>query len=268
MKRDALSEEKLSLLLKTCTSFSGAHCFDVLPSTNDYAKQLAVEGENEGVLVLASCQTAGKGRLGRRFYSPDNSGLYMSLLLRPKAFLQEFGMLTACAAVAVHQAILELTGVSVDIKWVNDLYFNHKKFCGILAESQFTVLGQLDFVVLGVGINLYPPDGGYAEEIQGKTISLSEFLSVEKVPDKLSLCAAVTRHWFSLYNKLPDTSFLQIYRENSCVLGGKISYYKNEEFCTGLAESIDESARLVVRSDDGKKEILGTGEVNLVRLIL
>lgn len=173
MKRDALSEEKLSQFLSDCPWFSEAVCFDVLPSTNDYAKQLATEGKQEGTVVLADSQTAGKGRLGRRFFSPEHSGLYMSLILRPKAFQQDAGLLTACGAVAVHQAILELSGVCTDIKWVNDIYFKNKKLCGILAESQFTSSGSFDFVILGIGINLVPPKEGYAEEIRGTATSLS-----------------------------------------------------------------------------------------------
>lgn len=267
MKKDRFSEEKLSALLQRCPSFTSAHCYDVLPSTNDLAKCLAEEGAEEGTVVLAQCQTAGRGRMGRHFYSPDKNGLYMSLVLRPDKDRCDAGLLTSCAAVSVYRAILELTGISVFIKWVNDLYYNNKKLCGILAESQLSPMGEFSYVILGIGINITPPEEGYAEEISGKTISLSE-LPISAVPDQLALCAAIVKHWFLLYNQLFEKQFLEDYRKQSCVLGKDISYRKAGQQYFARAVSIDEEARLVVLDEKNVEHRLSTGEITMVRPLL
>ncbi|MBR7164541.1 MAG: biotin--[Clostridia bacterium] len=266
MKKDTLSEKKLTELLQNEPFFSAVYCYDCVSSTNDLAKELAQGGAPQGTVVLANSQTNGRGRLGRHFYSPGETGLYMSLILRPEDVQQDAGLLTAGAAVAVQQAILAMTGVSVDIKWVNDLYYQNKKLCGILAESQFTSSGSFDYVVLGIGVNLAPPEGGYAEEIQGKTISIAEFY--DRGISQAELCAAIFREWFTVYQKLPKAEFLQIYREASCVLGKTISYIQGGETYIGKALSIDERARLIVLLKNGETKTLETGEVTMVRPVL
>ncbi len=264
MINDRTAEEKLTALLSDVSEFSSAVCYSVLPSTNDEAKALAEAGAAEGTLVLAGAQTAGRGRMGRSFYSPEDNGLYMSLILRPDETKQDAGLITACAAVAVYRAVLELTGVLTDIKWVNDIYFDNKKLCGILAEGQIAPSGNLAYVVLGIGVNITPPQNGYAEEIRGKAVSLSE-ITKDAVPDRITLCAAIIRHWFLLYNRLCERDFLQDYRERSFILGNEISYIKDGEKHYGHATAIDEQARLVITAPNGEELHLGTGEVTTVR---
>ena len=266
MKRDEFSEQKIKTFLQKEAFFSNVYCYDLVTSTNDVAKELAQNGAEQGTVVLAFCQTKGRGRMGRQFHSPDETGLYMSLVLRPTRKQQDAGLLTACGAVAVHQAILELTGTETDIKWVNDLYYRGRKLCGILAESQFAPDGSFSHVILGIGVNLAPPEGGYASEIQGIATSLGEICS--KVPDRLELCAAILRHWFRFYDVLPNVDFLQIYRGSSCVLGESVSYIKEGKQCVGQAVGIDDRARLLVQGENGEREVLETGEVNTLRPIM
>lgn len=268
MKRDEKSEKKLHNLLQTCPFFSDAFCCDSLSSTNDLAKELAAKESPQGTLVLAEAQTMGRGRMGRRFFSPRGDGLYMSLILRPERNQQNPGLLTACAAVAVYRAILKLTKISVQIKWVNDLYFDGKKLCGILAEGQVGTSGELDCVILGIGLNLQRPKEGYAEEIEGKTVSLAEMTAEASVPDRLTLCAGIVREFAAIYQAFPETDFLEDFRNASCVIGQRISYWQKGEQKEGEALSIDEQAGLVVRTDDGGTETLGTGEISLVRPLL
>ena len=262
MNRDIQSEQKLFELLHDCTFFQDAICYDCLPSTNDLAKELAARGAPQGTVVLAESQTQGRGRMGRHFYSPKGHGLYMSLILRPDAQQNNAGLLTACGAVAAQQAILKLTGVSVSIKWVNDLYYQNKKLCGILAEGHVSESGTLDSVILGIGINITPPKEGYAAEIAGKTISVSEFVPQE--PDRLALCAAIVHQWADFYHKLPETGFLEIYRKASCVLGKTVRFIQNGNMQIGTAVDIDQQARLVVRLSNGEQTTLGTGEISLL----
>lgn len=267
MNRDQAAEEKLLLYLADCEFFQKAECYTLLTSTNDRCRELAAGGAPEGVVVLAESQTAGRGRMGRHFYSPAGDGLYMSILLRPTEQLKDVGLLTACAAVAVHEAIRTVTGIAVDIKWVNDLYYHNKKLCGILAEGQFDSEGALAYIIMGIGVNLRPPVAGYAAEIRGKTVSLAEMAS-GMIVDRLILCAAVLRQLAGLYQALPDLGFLQIYREASCVLGKTVRFEQNGQTNMGRAVAIDDQARLVVRRADGTEFALGTGEISFLRPVL
>ena len=202
MIRDAKTEEILQSVLADCSFLETVQSYDTMGSTNDICKELAKAGAKEGTLILANSQTAGRGRLGRRFHSPMNDGLYMSLLLRPKEALLAPGLLTACGAVAVHQAIAKLYHVAVDIKWVNDLYFDGKKLCGILAEGQFDSQGKPQYVVMGIGVNLHLPKEGYAEDIRQTAVSLAEACP-DCTIDRNELCAEIVRQFAWIYKALP-----------------------------------------------------------------
>ncbi len=252
----------LSFLLKNCSFFQQAEWYETISSTNDRLRELAQNGAPEGTVVMANEQTKGRGRVGRRFYSPKNCGLYFSFLLRPDENEQAPGLLTACGAVSVWLAVQKLLHVSLDIKWVNDLYYANKKLCGILAEGQFDQRGELTYVLLGIGINLAPPVEGYADEIAGKTISLAE-IKPEANLDKTVLCAEIIRSFANLYYQLPNTAFLEIYRSQSCVLGTTVQFEQKGRLYRGEAIEIDDRARLVIRDAKGALTTLGTGEISL-----
>jgi len=264
MERDYYSEERLKICLSDCDFFCDGLCFDKVTSTNDIAKSLAENGTAEGTIVLAAEQTAGRGRMGRTFYSPKRDGLYISLILRPQTAVKDAGLITACAAVAARRSVLELTGVPVDIKWVNDLLFCEKKLCGILAEGQFSSQGELAFMILGLGINLRRPASGYAAEIDGKTVSLQEIASDTEF-DSTAVASSFVKAFGNLYKNLPDISFLKEYKEASCILHKEISFFRNGEQCFGRAIDIDEQARLEVVTKEGTHLFLASGEVSLIR---
>ena len=138
------------------------------PSTNALVREKANQGRPEGCIIIACEQTDGRGRYGRQFFSPVDSGVYLSLLLRPTAYSsQQATCLTAAAAAAMCQAIEAVTGQQPGIKWVNDIFLHGKKVCGILTEAAVGLeTGALDYMVLGAGVNLYPPVKGFPEEIQ------------------------------------------------------------------------------------------------------
>ncbi|MBR6501944.1 MAG: biotin--[Clostridia bacterium] len=138
--------------------------FKKIDSTNIYAKTLASEGYKDGTVVVAREQTAGKGRLGRTFFS-KRGGLYFSVILRPYKSLNDTVFITTAAAVAAARAIEKVSGKKCEIKWVNDIYINNKKVCGILTEGAITPDGSLDYAILGVGINLFAPKGGFPSNL-------------------------------------------------------------------------------------------------------
>ncbi|MBE7036542.1 MAG: biotin--[acetyl-CoA-carboxylase] ligase [Ruminococcaceae bacterium] len=260
-------ESNIRKSLADCVFFHSVEYHRCLTSTSDRAKELAQDGGAEGTVILAGTQTAGRGRMGRHFYSPEGSGLYMSILLRPDELRNDPGLLTACGAVAVWQAIYKLANVKTDIKWVNDLYYQQKKLCGILAEGQFNNDGTLAYVILGIGINITRPEHGYDPEIDDKTIALHDFI-LDRQIEYSALCAAVTEAFGDIYNKLPNLDFLDIYRKQSCVLGQNITYLRDGQLHQGKAIAIDDHARLVIDKGECRKEILSSGEISLVRAAL
>ncbi len=268
VKRDEKTEKNLKELLhNSLVSGGNIYAFDCLTSTNDEAKKLAEFLCPQWTLVLSDSQTAGRGRLGRQFLSPDGHGLYMSFVLRPQKHQQNPGLLTACGAVSVYRAILHLTGMQTQIKWVNDIYSDGKKLCGILAEGQFDTSGALNAVILGIGLNLMRPKEGYNADIDHKTIALNELIKEGSLPQKEILCAKILKEFAGIYNSFPKVDFLDDYRKASCVIEQKISYRKNGVPKEGIALAIDDEARLVIQNHSGETEILGTGEIDLVRPI-
>ena len=143
------------------------YVFDSVASTNAEAKRMAVVDGCRFAVVVADSQTTGRGRYSHAFYSPKGSGIYLSILVDPKWFsFRHPSFLTIYAAVAVSEAIQETTGISTQIKWVNDLYVNEKKVCGILTEAGTDVeIGQLQWLVCGIGLNVYPPEGGFPDNL-------------------------------------------------------------------------------------------------------
>ena len=137
-------------------------------STNAWIRQKAAVGAEEGCTIIANEQTCGKGRWGRSFYSPAGTGIYMSILLRPQGWSPEKAVrLTTMAAVSACEAAEEISGEKAEIKWVNDIYMRGKKVSGILTEASFSLeSGCVDYAVLGIGFNVYKPEGGFPEELK------------------------------------------------------------------------------------------------------
>ncbi len=237
---------------------------DEVDSTNTFLKNKAAEGAEEGTVAVTEMQTGGKGRRGKSFFSPRGCGVYFSLLLRPKLKAADSVFITVAAAVAVRRAIKQLLDADTQIKWVNDVYWNSKKLCGILTEASIELeSGYLNYAVLGMGINIKPPENGYPEEFAFKTANLSEFAS--PLPDDLKnkLIAEVLTQFDNLYENLEQKEFIKEYKEASCILGRKIQILSGPFAGTAVAEDIDEDANLVVRLPDGKQASLNSGDVSI-----
>lgn len=232
-------------------------------STNTLAKAEAERGVGEGLLILADSQTAGRGRIGKSFYSPDGTGLYMSLLLRPSLAAKDALRITACAAVSTAEAIEEVTGVCASIKWVNDLFFNNKKVCGILTEGSFNLeSGGLDYAVLGIGINVFESEGGFGElsSIAGALLPRGE-LSADL---KCRLAAAVCDRFFDRYESIQSDELVRAYRNRLFILGRGVWVLKNGERLKATAIDVDSEFRLCVKYEDGTSEYLSSGEISII----
>ena len=231
-------------------------------STNNYLKKLAENGEKENTVVIAECQSSGKGRLGRNFFSPK-SGLYLSILLRPDFSAEKSLFITTAAAVAVSDAIEEVSGKKTGIKWVNDIFIGKKKVCGILTEASVDFeTGGLYYAVLGIGVNIYHPDDDFPPEIR----DIAGAVFDEKPCDKdlkQKLAAAVINNFFNIYNNIESSDFMQRYKQKSCVLGKEIFVLKNETKTKATVLDIDEKAGLVVKYENGEVKTLSSGEVSI-----
>lgn len=235
------------------------HVYDTLPSTNTLAKELGEAGAAEGTVVIASHQTAGKGTRGRSFYSPDATGLYMSVLLRPTMHAKDALLITTAAAVAVCRAVERLSAKQPLIKWVNDVYCDGKKVCGILTESSLkTGSAMLDYAVLGVGVNVSPPTSGFPKDIE--QIAGTVF---DTPTDVSPLAALILDEFFSLYTALGERRFVREYRERSCLLGREITVCNGGDTAKTVALDIDDDCRLVVRYENGEVVSLSSGDVSV-----
>lgn len=232
------------------------------PSTNALVREKANQGCPEGCIIIACEQTAGRGRYGRQFFSPVDSGVYLSLLLRPTAYSpQQATCLTAAAAAAMCQAIEEVTGQQPGIKWVNDIFLHGKKVCGILTEAAVGLeTGTLNYMVLGAGVNLYPPVKGFPEEIQSIAGSVLERSCPEA---KNRLVGEFLNRFWDFYSHPECRAYLEDYRARSLAIGRNVTVLSAGKAVSAYAYGIDDDFRLLVRYENGDTEALSYGEIRI-----
>ncbi|MBQ9132064.1 MAG: biotin--[Clostridia bacterium] len=231
--------------------------YEEIDSTNSQAKRLAMEGVKGPVLLVAESQTAGRGRMGRQFYSPAGSGVYLSILYSTRRPLQDAVTVTGAASVAVLRAIRALTGKQPVIKWVNDLYLDGRKVCGILTEALTDPYGDgTHSVIVGIGVNWY------AAEFPRELCGIAGAVGAENV-DRASLVATLWRELNPWLEDPDDRSWLEDYRRYSAVLGKEITWTQQGIGHRGTALEIDADGALLVRGEDGKIRTLSTGEITV-----
>lgn len=235
-------------------------CFDEIDSTNTYAKKIAAQNAPHGTLVTAKMQNCGRGRLGRSFISPKDCGAYFSLLLRPQSFSDEILLITSAISVAICRAIDNIADVHTQIKWVNDIYLDGKKLCGILAEAASgSDSHSFDYVIVGVGINV--ANTTFDDEI--KNIATSVKAHSQKNVDIDILIASVINEFEKIYDEIESRSFMTEYKERSCVIGKNVNAIKAGETREVFVEDIDENGALVVVNNMGEREHINSGEISI-----
>lgn len=232
-------------------------CFDSIDSTSSYLRRALDEGEQGTVLAVADRQTAGRGRSGKSFYSPDACGVYMSLLIHPGIGFESASCVTAKVCVAVCRAIESATGIAADIKWVNDLYLNGRKVCGILCEAINDYKNAVtESIIIGIGINVSTVD--FPEELR----EIAGSLGAQNITRE-ELAVQITKALLNIsFGSLTEEE-LAFYRERSCVLGKTINYFINGQKNTAEAVGIDSSGGLVVKKNDGEILTLTSGEISV-----
>ncbi|MGD9559705.1 MAG: biotin--[acetyl-CoA-carboxylase] ligase [Oscillospiraceae bacterium] len=255
---DVVTAEALDVLM--AAPKAPVRVYDEVDSTNRVAKSWAMEGAPHGSWVVARRQTAGRGRLGRSFASPPG-GLYLSMVLRPGQGVQEPGLVTSAAAVAVCRAVAGLYGIELGIKWVNDLFLSGKKCCGILTEAATDMeSGAVDHLVVGIGLDVTTTDADLGEEVS--EIATSLFPGGGVPGGTARLAAEIHRQVLALFGALPNRDFLAEYRARSTVLGRPVTVLATPPY-RAQAVAIDDEARLVVRTQAGEQRRLAWGEISV-----
>lgn len=265
---DRLSVGELSGALAGCTVGGNLICLDSVDSTNNYVKALAEQGAPHGTVVLSDCQTGGRGRRGNRFLSPAGKGLYLSALLRPQLPPAAVIDLTAWVAVALCDALEQVTGERPGIKWTNDIILRQKKVCGILTELSLEgESGALNYVVTGIGINVSQTDEDFGPEVAPVAISLEQALG--RPVRRADLAAALIRALDKLSRDFPEkkADYLARYRADCLTTGHQVRLLQRGERRTAFAESIDDNFALVVRWPDGTRETVTAGDVSVRGLL-
>lgn len=259
---DVISAQGIEKYLGAQAGRFDIRVYKTITSTNTVLKELAANGAAEGTVLIASEQTAGKGRMSRKFHSPAGTGLYLSLLLRPSMKAEEALFITTAAAVAVARTVEEISGRRTGVKWVNDVFLDGRKICGILTEASLDIeSGGLEYAVCGMGVNIAPPEGGFPEEI--KDIAGAVFEKPPAGDIRNRVAAGILSKLMGYYDNLPERLFYDEYVRRSVILGKKITVLGRGEPKSATAISIDEKCNLVVRYDNGSVEALGSGEVSI-----
>ena len=259
---DNISKENIIKYLSGDMFACDIHILDSVDSTNNYAKKLASSGAPHGSVVIAKKQTAGRGRLDRSFYSPSDAGVYLSIVLRPEFDVERILLITAAASVALCRAIDFVAHMNTEIKWVNDIYLKGKKLCGILAETNSSNIGSVDYIILGIGINVtnnaFPPDI--------KDVATSLLMNTDIQIDTNLLIAQVLNEFEKVYADICADNIKGImdeYKKRSCVIGKKV-----KAICAGKEREvfvcdIDDFGALVVKNEEGQYEKISSGEISI-----
>ena len=238
-------------------------------STNRRVQELAMNGAPDGMIVVANEQTAGRGRLGRTFHSPKDTGIYFSVLLRPTCEPSEIVQITTWTAVAIARAVERTTGMRPDIKWVNDLMMGGRKICGILTEmSVESETGTIQYVVAGIGVNVNQEISDYPEELRGIAGSIA--MAVGHPVRRARLTACMIEEMDNLRRDWPSgrADYLRAYREMCISTGREVlvtdARHTGEFAKHGFCEAVNDDFSLRIRYDDGSYENVSSGEVSVV----
>ncbi|MBQ1467799.1 MAG: biotin--[Solobacterium sp.] len=230
------------------------YVFSSIDSTNNFGRDLLAQGAAIPAVVLAEEQTAGRGRRGHSFFSPD-SGFYYTYIYRPGDAEKAIRYATICTAVAAAEAIDQWCGIKVSIKWVNDLFYRKRKIAGILCEAPRRPDGELSGIVIGIGINCF------AQEFPEELREIAGTLELED-GDRSVLAGILTNRLAYWLNHIGD-ELLESYRRYSLILGKQVSFQRDDQVYTGIAAEINAEGNLIVECGE-KRYLLNSGEISLL----
>lgn len=234
-------------------------------STNRIAKELAMGGEPEGTLIVADSQTGGRGRKGRAWFSPPGGGLYLSLILRPSLHPVEAPKMTLLAGVALAETLLPFIPTGVSIRWPNDIYSRGKKIAGILMEVA-TEIDTIDYMVLGVGLNVNIPREDFPAELRRRATS---FVSETGVPGRrvelLTDFLSRLEEWYLGIDKKGFSPVIERWRELTDTIGKRVRAAWPDQPVQGIVVGIDEDGTLLLECPDGSVRRILSGELEYLK---
>lgn len=259
---DILSPQGIAKYLTKDSKNCEIEVFQCVASTNTIIKEEAQKGKKEGYVAIANEQTAGRGRRGRVFVSPQGTGVYMSILLRPSEMKAEQAVkITTIAAVAVCEAIEKVSGKTAQIKWVNDIFMQGKKVCGILTEASIDMeSGWLDYAVLGIGLDVYRPTQGYPKDLEP---IIGAILDAPLSDAKNKLAGEVLNSFMKYYLQIETSEYAEEYRNRSLVIGKKVNVLSGNTSRKATVLDVDDECRILVRYEDHTEELLSSGEISI-----
>jgi len=268
---DILNLSELTYKLNTNKMGNNIQYLDIVDSTNTYAKKLALDGCAEGTVVVAERQTSGKGRMGRTWNLANNSGVWMSIVLRPDILPEQVQTITFAASVAVVKAIESVAGVKCGIKWPNDVILDGKKVCGILTEMS-SETDRINFIVVGIGINVNHDEDDFTGELKDKATSLKASIKKKNMTkntlnlNRSELIKQVLFEIEKVYENISSSKVSEIVDEwkiYSVTLGNEVKIlFRGIEY-KGFAKDITKDGRLIVECDDGVSREILSGEISL-----
>lgn len=263
---DILSVPGIEMYLNKSYKHVPIHIYKSLESTNKTAKHLAIDGTAHGTIVLADSQTAGKGRADRTFFSPEGSGIYLSVILKPDFGIPKPAAIMTAASVAVCRAIENACHLKPEIKWINDLYLNRKKVCGILIDAVLDYEAEkLDALIVGIGINFVPPAEGFPPELEASASALNSG-PVGISPEGISrnrLIAEIENEVMQIFSKFPSDNYLEEYRKRSLLIGKEIDIFQKENTAQAKVLDIDGEGGLVVQLKNDSIQTLYSPEITV-----
>ncbi|HUL38613.1 MAG TPA: biotin--[acetyl-CoA-carboxylase] ligase [Thermodesulfobacteriota bacterium] len=262
---DLLTPSEIKPILKTKWMGRTIHHLHSLDSTNSKAYQLALNGAEEGEVVIAESQEKGRGRLGRQWFSPPFLNLYLSVILRPKIPPHQASLITLMAAVATADAIEKFSGLPPLIKWPNDILLRDRKVAGLLNEIH-SEMDRIHFVILGIGVNLNMDGKTFSKEIRavatslriemGRTVSRKAFLQF--------LLLELER-WYSIFLKEGSNAILKAWRDRAQIKGRRVKITSFSETLAGVAVDVDSDGALILETEDGKRKRVVAGDIQYRR---
>jgi len=248
-----LSEQEIKNYLNIKYKNISIKIFDTISSTNDYAKQAVSQKQiKDTTLIITNSQTAGRGRFDRNFFSPAQTGIYMTFVLFPKKTINDILLITIISAISVVTAVKKLTGINLNIKWVNDILLNNKKIAGILTETVLnSKTNTVESLITGIGINVTTEK--FPDELKNIAASLNVNISRNK------LIAEIMNIFFDLYNGNEKINLMDLYKKY-LIANKKVIYYIDGKKFTGKIESINNNGNLIINSNN-KQAILNSGEI-------
>ena len=237
------------------------HHFQTVDSTNSKAYQLALNGAEEGEVVLSESQEKGRGRLGRQWFSPPSLNLYLSIILRPTIPPHQAPLITLMAAVATADAIRKVSGLIPQIKWPNDILLRGRKLAGLLNEIH-SEMERIHFVILGIGVNLNMDEKKFSKEIRSIATSLKIEMG-ETVSRKAFLQSLLLEleKWHSIFLEEGSAVILNAWRDRAEVKGRQVKVTSFGEAIVGTAIDVDSDGALILKTKDGIQRRVMAGDV-------